>query len=72
MIQSLFYFILFMVYKFNSDCGSSLEVEQFNTECIFKIEGDGSEQLYLTAKDVYHLIGALHLIQKEIKEVSNG
>ena len=40
-----------------------------NPKCCIKIynkETDGMQIIFIDKKDVYHLIGALHLIQKEL------
>jgi len=61
-----------MIYKFENET-TTLEVEQFIDETVsFKIidevnEDDNCLIAYLSKKDVYHLVGALHLIQKEMK-----
>ena len=78
MIQSLFYFILFMTYLFKDTTKQTYaEVEATNNGVRIKVqEWSGSKPVttshVLSAKDVYHLIGALHLIQKELKEVKNA
>lgn len=61
-----------MIYKFNH-CTSQLEVQllQEETEAIefsIRCEKDGIwNTIYLSKKEVYHLIGALHLLHKEMK-----
>jgi hypothetical protein len=60
-----------MIYKF--ECKEinfcNLEVELRDENVVFTIEEQGSLPLsiFLNKKDIYHLIGALHLIQKEIR-----
>ncbi len=60
-----------MIYKF--ECKDidfcNLEVELRDENVVFTIEEQGTIPLsiFLDKKDIYHLIGALHLIQKEIK-----
>ena len=58
-----------------SDSSTEMEVykEDFvyhdDPRCCIKIlnkETDGLQFIFLNKKDVYHLIGALHLIQKEL------
>ena len=77
-LQSLFYFILFMTYLFkDTDEQTYAEVEATNNGVRIKVQDwSGSKPIttshILSAKDVYHLIGALHLIQKELKGVKNG
>jgi len=60
-----------MIYKFENE-SATLEVQQFNDETVFftiidEVEDDNYLIAHLSKKDVYHLIGALHLIQKEMK-----
>ena len=60
-----------MIYKF--ECKEidlcSLEVEPRSENVVFTIEEQGTIPLsiFLNKKDVYHLIGALHLLHKEMK-----
>jgi len=60
-----------MIYKF--ECkeidSCNIEIELRDERLVFTIEEQGSIPLsiFLDKKDVYHLIGALHLIHKEIK-----
>lgn len=60
-----------MIYKFecNEIDSSNLEVELREKNVVFTIEEQGNFPLsvFLNKKDIYHLIGALHLIQKEIQ-----
>ena len=61
-----------MIYKFENET-STLEVEKFSNETVcFTIIDEINEDnncliASLSKKDIYHLIGALHLIQKEMK-----
>jgi hypothetical protein len=61
-----------MIYKFENET-STLEVERFSNETVcFTIIDEINEDnncliANLSKKDIYHLIGALHLIQKEMK-----
>jgi hypothetical protein len=58
-----------MIYKFQDEA-TTMEVEQFNEKTIsFSIldENDNPVNAYLSKKDIYHLIGALHLLHKEMK-----
>jgi hypothetical protein len=61
-----------MIYKFENET-STLEVEKFSNETVcFTIIDEINEDnncliVNLSKKDIYHLIGALHLIQKEMK-----
>lgn len=58
-----------MIYKFEKE-SADLEVKNFNNaEVEFRvINAEGIETfVYLDKVDVYHLIGALHLLQKEMK-----
>lgn len=61
-----------MIYKFNHYT-SELEVEllQEETEAVqisVKTERDNIwNNIYLSKKEVFHLIGALHLLHKEMK-----
>jgi len=57
-----------MIYKFQDEA-TTLEVELFNENSVcFTIfdEVDNPVNAYLSKKDIYHLIGALHLLQKEM------
>lgn len=58
-----------MIYKFEK-VSSDLELKNFNGQelelRIITPESDGCI-IYLDKKDVYHLIGALHLLHKEMK-----
>jgi len=57
-----------MIYKFQDEA-PTLEVELFNENSVcFTIfdEVDNPVNAYLSKKDIYHLIGALHLLQKEM------
>ena len=69
-----------MIYKFNQqESGVSLEIEHFNEEnkskelpdvINFSIISDESGDFFgidLSKQDVYRLIGALHLLHKEMK-----
>jgi len=75
-----FLFILnlfIMIYKFecNEIKDSAMEVELRDdlSSGYVSFTFDNSEELpmsiFLSKKDVYHLVGALHLIQKEMKEL---
>jgi hypothetical protein len=58
-----------MTYKFETESGN-LEVKCWNdSELQLGIITPENEEtiIYLDKKDIYHLIGALHQIQKEIK-----
>jgi hypothetical protein len=57
-----------MIYKFE-DPATVLEVELFNEKSVsFAVMSeDMSIKAYLNKKDVYYLIGALHLLHKEMK-----
>lgn len=60
-----------MIYKFQNKM-SSMEVELFKDEdeyyVTFNINVDDEwRSVALNKQDVYHLIGALHLLQKEMK-----
>ena len=62
-----------MIYKFQNKM-SSMEVELFTDEdnpkdyVMFNINVDDDwRSVSLDKQDVYHLIGALHLLQKEMK-----
>lgn len=69
-----------MIYKFREDF-KVLEIELFNEEnqlsdmedyICFAIHDETREQdewvsISLSKKDIYHLIGALHLLHKEMK-----
>jgi len=58
-----------MTYKFETESGD-LEVKCWNdSELQLGIITPKNEEtiIYLDKKDIYHLIGALHQIQKEIK-----
>jgi hypothetical protein len=69
-----------MIYKFQEDF-KLLEVELFNEDnqsmgmednVCFSIKDETNEQdewvsISIKKKDVYHLIGALHLLHKEMK-----
>lgn len=61
-----------MIYKFENE-RTTLEVEMFSDETVsFTIidkiyDVDNCLMTFLSKKDIYHLIGALHLIQKEMK-----
>lgn len=62
-----------MIYKFQNKM-SSMEVELFQDEdnpkdyVTFSINVDDNwRDISLDKQDVYHLIGALHLLQKEMK-----
>jgi len=57
-----------MIYKFEDEA-TILEVELFNENTVsFAILDDNEEYVhaFLNKKDIYHLIGALHLLQKEM------
>jgi hypothetical protein len=57
-----------MIYKFQDEA-TTLEVELFNEKSvIFTVLDENDERVcvYLNKKDIYHLIGALHLLQKEM------
>jgi hypothetical protein len=60
-----------MIYKF--ECKDidfcNLEVELRDENVVFTIEEQGTIPLsiFLDKKDIYHLIGALHLLHKEMK-----
>jgi len=60
-----------MIYKF--ECKEidlcNLEVELRDERVVISIEevGDNPLSVFLDKKDLFHLIGALHCIQKEIK-----
>jgi|LakMenEpi03Aug12_release.lakeMendotaPanAssembly.Ray.scaffolds.fasta_scaffold6051875_1 hypothetical protein len=57
-----------MIYKFQDEA-TTLEVELFNEKSVvFTVldENDDPVYAYLNKKDIYHLIGALHLIHKEM------
>jgi hypothetical protein len=59
-----------MIYKF--ECKEitlcNLEVELRNENVVFTIgeQGEIPLSIFLNKKDIYHLIGALHLLQKEM------
>ena len=58
-----------MIYKFEK-VSSDLELKNFNDEELeLRIITPESDEciIYLDKKDVYHLIGALHLLHKEMK-----
>lgn len=58
-----------MIYKFEK-VSSDLELKNFNDEELeLRIINPESDEciIYLDKKDVYHLIGALHLLHKEMK-----
>lgn len=59
----------------DNDTDLSIEAIQGGARVVisehFNSESNLVEHL-LTRKDIYHLIGSLHLIQKELKEVENG
>lgn len=58
-----------MIYKFEK-VSSDLELKNFNgQELELRIITPESDEciIYLDKKDVYHLIGALHLLHKEMK-----
>lgn len=58
-----------MIYKFEK-VSSDLEIKNFNDdELELRIINPESDEciIYLDKKDVYHLIGALHLLHKEMK-----
>jgi hypothetical protein len=58
-----------MIYKFQDEA-TLMEVEQFSETSIrFSVfdEDDSPVHAYLSKKDIYHLIGALHLLHKEMK-----
>lgn len=57
-----------MIYKFQDET-TTLEVELFNEKSVvFTVLDENNEPVcaYLNKKDIYHLIGALHLIHKEM------
>jgi hypothetical protein len=69
-----------MIYKFNDyEQNTFLEVELFNEEnqskgltdnvnlCITNESNSEFFSVNLSKKDIYHLIGALHLLHKEMK-----
>ena len=69
-----------MIYKFDKhDQNSCLEVELFNEEnqtpelddsvefSIIQHDSDSYVAISLNKKDIYRLIGALHLLHKEMK-----
>lgn len=69
-----------MIYKFDKhDQNSCLEVELFNEEnqtpnlddnvefSIIQHDSDSFVSISLSKKDIYRLIGALHLLHKEMK-----
>jgi hypothetical protein len=58
-----------MIYKFN-DKEKNLEIELLSEKTvIFSIfnECNNPVRISLSKKDIYHLIGSLHLLQKEMK-----
>lgn len=58
-----------MIYKF-IDEATTLEVELFSENSVcFRIldEEESPVNAFLDKKDIYHLIGALHLLHKEMK-----
>lgn len=58
-----------MIYKFEDEA-TTLEVELFreNSVCFTVFdEQDNPINAYLSKKDIYYLIGALHLLHKEMK-----
>lgn len=58
-----------MIYKFEK-VSSDLELKNFNEqELELRIINPESDEciIYLDKKDVYHLIGALHQLHKEMK-----
>jgi len=69
---------IFMIYKFKNDDEKTLEVEFFNStnfdeECIdvihFTITNENKDSIYfeMTKSEVFKLIGALHLLHKEME-----
>lgn len=60
-----------MIYKFEckeiNEC--SMEIELIDELVVFSINETGEIPLkvFIEKKDVYHLIGALHLLHKEMK-----
>jgi len=60
-----------MIYKFEckNQNSTSCEFEQIDEDYLSIVikDEESFNQLFLDKKDVYHLIGALHLIQKEMK-----
>jgi hypothetical protein len=66
-----FYFIkfIYMIYKFE-DKATTLEVELFSESSVmFSVFDENNEPViaFLNKKDIYHLIGALHLLHKEME-----
>lgn len=58
-----------MIYKFK-DNEKNLEIELLSEKTVlFSIfnESNYPVRISLTKKDIYHLIGSLHLLQKEMK-----
>ncbi len=59
-----------MIYKFKDHVqGTELEIEQHNIDAVsFEITIDEKFlSVSLCKKDIYHLIGALHLLHKEME-----
>jgi hypothetical protein len=58
-----------MIYKFEDEA-TTLEVELFNEKNVsFSVLNENEIPItaYLKKKDIYHLIGALHLLHKEME-----